>query len=30
VTVIIPWLTSNRPDMRLPSASWKLIFSLMP
>jgi hypothetical protein len=29
VTVIIPWLTSNRPDMRFPSASWKLIVSLI-
>jgi hypothetical protein len=27
--VIIRWLTSKRPDTRLPSASWKLIFSLI-
>jgi heme/copper-type cytochrome/quinol oxidase subunit 1 len=29
VTMIIPWLTSNRPDMRFPLASWKLICSLI-
>ena len=29
VTVIIPSLTLNRPDICLPSVSWKLIFSLI-
>ena len=29
VTVIVPWLTANRPDTCFPSVSWKLIFSLM-
>jgi hypothetical protein len=29
VTVLIPWLTSKRPDTFFLSASWKLMFSLM-